>query len=78
MQNFFFIVSNGKFLRVDLGKIVCVAEVGDRVQVHTSKDIYTPQVKMEKIRELLPEEGFIWVGESMAVARGRCVQRGRS
>ncbi|MCG2618120.1 hypothetical protein LZZ85_27705 [Terrimonas sp. NA20] len=72
MQNFFFIVSNGKFLRVDLEKVVCVVGIGDRVQVHTADDIYTPQVKMERIREKLRKERFIWVGESMAVAKEMC------
>ncbi len=72
MQHFFFIVSNGKFLRVDLEKIVCVVGVGDHVQVHTTDDIYTPQVEIEKISKHLPEERFIWVGKNMAVARGIC------
>jgi hypothetical protein len=70
MQNFFFIVSNGKFLRVDLEKIVCVVEINDRVQVHTEDDIYEPRVKMEKLRELLPERNFTWVNQRMAIARG--------
>jgi hypothetical protein len=72
MQNFFFIVSNNKFLRVDLEKIVCVVEIDDRVQVHMADDIYTPQVKMERIREQLREERFILVGENMAVSREMC------
>jgi hypothetical protein len=72
MQNFFFIVSNAKFLRVDLEKIVCVVGINDRVQLHTVNDIYTPQVQMEKIRELLPGERFIWVGKRVAVAREMC------
>lgn len=69
MHPFFFIVSNEKFSRVDLEKIVCVVGMGDRVQVHTTEEIYEPVVKMEQLREILPEERFWRVSERMIVAR---------
>ncbi|PZR28271.1 MAG: hypothetical protein DI535_07655 [Citrobacter freundii] len=72
MQHFFFIVSNGKFSRLDLEKIVCVVGIADRVQVHTTDEIHTPKVNMERIREQLPEERFIWIGKRMSVAKAMC------
>lgn len=69
MHPFFFIVSEGKFSRVALEKIVCVVRIGDRVQVHTDEEIYEPEVGMERFKELLPEEKFRWMSQRMAVAR---------
>ena len=69
MPPFFFIISNSKFLRVDLDKIVCVVKTSDGVQVHTNNAIYEPVVTMDELKSVLPEDLFTYVNPKLVVAK---------
>ncbi|MCG2616974.1 hypothetical protein LZZ85_21940 [Terrimonas sp. NA20] len=68
IQGFFFIVSNGKFARIDHDKIVCLAAIDDHVQLHTLTQIHKPAVSIQQMNALLPEERFIWIRKQTAAA----------
>ncbi len=59
--NFFFMVSNGKFTRIDHSKIVCLVATDDHVQLHTLTDIHQPKIPVKEMKELLPEDKFVWL-----------------
>ncbi|MET0462874.1 MAG: hypothetical protein ABW007_06960 [Chitinophagaceae bacterium] len=68
IQGFFFIVSNGKFARIDHDKIVCLVAIDDHVRLHTLTQIHKPAVSIQQMNELLPEERFIWIRKQTAAA----------
>lgn len=69
MHPFFFIISEGKFVRIDLENIMYVIEAKDYVYLSTKAGDYKPDVSIEKIKELLPCDQFIWINETTAISR---------
>lgn len=67
MLNFFFIISKGKFARIDLGNITHVMKTDDYVRLQTTAGVYTPLISIQKIKELLPNDHFTWINETTAI-----------
>ncbi len=67
MLNFFFIISHGKFARIDLANITHLIQEKDHTKIYTTTGIYTPSVSNRKIKELLPNDQLTWINKTTAV-----------
>jgi hypothetical protein len=67
--NFFFTISNGKFLRIDLNQLVCGISMNDRAHLHTETDLNKPALTLQQMKELLKEDLFIWINDRIALSR---------
>ncbi|MBO9659743.1 MAG: hypothetical protein J7527_13055 [Chitinophagaceae bacterium] len=66
---FFFIESDQRFKRIDLDKLVCGFFMNDHAQLHTTTELHTPKITVSEMRELLTEERFNWISESVAFSK---------
>jgi hypothetical protein len=66
---FFFITSNGKFLRIDLHQLVCGISRGDHAHLHTETDFSQPALTHEQMKSLLNGNWFIWINDRIALSR---------
>jgi hypothetical protein len=69
MLHFFFIISKGKFVRIDFENITHVVETKDHVHLSTTTGVYKPTISIKGIKELLPQDQFTWINETTAIPR---------
>jgi hypothetical protein len=66
MQNFFFIATGGKFLRIDLAKVTRVTSINDTVCLQTLSESHSLFMSVDQVKQLLPPDRFVWVSENIA------------
>ena len=66
MQNFFFIATGGKFLRIDLDKVTRVTSINDSVCLQTLSGSHSVFMSVDQVKQLLPPDRFVWVSENIA------------
>ncbi len=69
MNNFFFTISDGKFLRIDLNQLVCGISMEDYAQLHTETGLHKPNLTLQLMKALLKEDQFIWINDRIALSR---------
>jgi hypothetical protein len=69
MLHFFFIITKGKFVRIDFENITHINEANDHVHISTAAGLHKPTISIKRIKELLPQDQFTWINETTAIPR---------
>jgi hypothetical protein len=66
---FFFMISNGKFMRIDLNELICCISMNDHAHLHTDINLIKSPLSLKQMKELLKEDKFIWINGRIALSR---------
>lgn len=67
ITNFFFMISEGRLVTINLNDIVCVVALNQRLQLHTIKEIHQFNGFIKELKQLLPQDRFIWIKKQVEV-----------
>jgi DNA-binding LytR/AlgR family response regulator len=68
MQDFFFLKTNGNYIRVDYSDIIYIECLKNYVRIGTTKKAYIILITMKHVEEILPQELFCRIHRSYIVS----------
>ena len=74
MQKFFFIKSNGKYLKISFNEIVFVEGCRNYIKIITDNKAYLVLIAMKRMEQLLPVNMFRRIHKSFIVSLDRIVE----
>ncbi len=66
-DNFIFIKSNKKAVRINIDEITIIEGLGDYIKIHLKDNHYITNLTMKKMKELLPENEFFRIHKSFII-----------